>query len=100
MSEQDKRNTMQLELTCFIWSELELREQRWPVYSRCNIGAYEMMYAVHEFAEHYYPVATSSDLEWLDILYVKCATIADEVHRFMNNNGYVPTWSELGVNHD
>ena len=50
MSEQDKRNTMQLELTCFIWSELELREQRCPVYNQYNIGAYEMMHAVHELA--------------------------------------------------
>lgn len=97
MSEQDKRNTMQLELTCFIWSELELRELRWPVYNWCNIGAYEVMQAVHEIAEHYRPVAAGSDLEWLDILYVQCATIADNMHNFMRNNQRMPTWSELGI---
>ena len=100
MSEQDKRNTMQLELTCFIWSELELREQRWPVYNRCDIGAYEVLQAVQEIAEHYRPVAASSAFEWLDILYVRCANIADRIHSFMSNNGRMPTWSELGVNHD
>lgn len=97
MSEQDKRSTMQLELTCFIWSELELREQRWPVYNRCNIGAYEVLQAVHEIAEHYRPVAASSDLEWLDILYVRCANIADRIHSFMSNEGRMPTWAELGI---
>lgn len=100
MPEQYKRNTMQLELTCFIWSELELREQRWPVYNRCSIEAYEMMHAVHEIAAHYRPVAASSELDWLDILYVKCAVIADRIHEFMNNHEYVPTWTELGINND
>lgn len=102
MTEQNKPSnlTMTTELTCFIWSELELREQRWPVYNQCNIGAYEVMHAVHEIAEHYRPVAASSDVEWLDILYVRCAQIADSIHSFMYRNECMPTWSELGLNHD
>lgn len=97
MSEQDKHNAMQLELTCFIWSELELRELNWPVYNQCNIGAYEVMQAVHEIAAQYYPVAASSNLEWLDILYIHCTAIADGIHQFMLNNQCMPTWSELGI---
>lgn len=97
MSEQDKRNTMQLELTCFIWSELELREQRWPVYNRCGIGAYEVLQAVQEIAEHYRPVAAGSHFDWLDILYVQCAKIADDMHSFISKHSRMPTWSELGI---
>lgn len=89
--------TMTTELVCFIWSELELREQRWPVYNQCNIGAYEVMHAVHEIAEHYRPVAASSNLEWLDVLYAVCGAIAEEIHKFMRNNRRMPTWSELGI---
>lgn len=97
MSEQDKRKVLQMELTCFIWSELELLEMRRPVYSQCRVGGYEMLYAVQDIAEHYSPVAYSSSEEWLDILYVNCAKIAQAMHKFMHDNKCVPTWSELGV---
>lgn len=97
MSEQDKRNAMTLELACFIWSELELREQRWPAYNYCRIGAYEVFQAVHDLTRHFYPVAASSSLDWLDILYVHCADIADGIHKFMRDNQRMPTWSDLGI---
>lgn len=87
--------TMTTELACFIWSELELRELRWPVYNQCNTGAYEVMHAVYEIAEHYRPVAARTDLPWLDVLYVQCAAIADSIHNFMRYNKYIPTWSDL-----
>lgn len=91
--------TQVIELSHFIWSELELQELKWPVYNSCNTGAYEIMYACYDIATQLRPVAANNDTPWLDTLYITCSNIACSMHTFMRREGRVPTWADLGDYH-
>lgn len=89
------RLTPAMELSHFIWSELELLEFKYPVYSTCNIGAYEVMRYCFDVANDLHPAVCFSAEDWLDVLYITCNDIASYIHSFMQRNEYLPSSNDI-----
>lgn len=86
-----------MELSHFIWSELEILELKSPVSicPKCDVAAVDVMYCCHEIAEHLQQVVKRADKDWLDILYITCADVACTIHAFMCRENKLPTWADL-----
>lgn len=92
-----------VELSHFIWSELERFELASPVYDGAGLGGYEAMCLCLDMAEDLLPTVWDGPqpctfilCDWTFILYERCSEVAQAMHAYMLKYKEVPTWADLG----
>lgn len=85
-----------LELSHFIWSELERFECTVPVYDDAGLGGYEAMYLCLSMAEDLAPTVPVGSEPWTSVLYEHCSEVARAMHSYMCKYKEPPSWADLG----
>ena len=85
-----------VELSHFIWSELERFELASPVYDGAGLGGYEAMCLCLDMAEDLLPTVWGGSQPWTFILYERCSEVAQAMHAYMSKYKESPTWAGLG----
>ena len=85
-----------VELSHFIWSELERFELSSPVYDDAGLGGYEAMCLCLDMAEDLLPAVWDGPQPWTFILYEHCSEVAHAMHAYMSKYKEPPTLADLG----
>lgn len=87
---------LSVELSHFIWSELERFECAIPVYDDAGLGGYEAMWLCMGMAEDLLPAVLDGQDPWTSVLYERCSEVARAMHAYMREYKEPPTWAGLG----
>ena len=85
-----------VELSHFIWSELERLECSVPVYDDAGLGGYEAMCLCLDMAEDLLPTVLCGSEPWTSVLYERCSEVAWAMHLYMSKHKEPPSWAGLG----
>lgn len=85
-----------VELSHFIWSELERFEYAVPVYDDAGLGGYEAMCLCLDMAEDLLPTVAGGLEPWTSVLYERCSEVAHAMHLYMRKHKEPPSWAGLG----
>lgn len=85
-----------VELSHFIWSELERFECAVPVYDDAGLGGYEAMCLCLYMAGDLLPTVSGGSEPWTSVLYERCSEVARAMHSYMRKYKEPPSWADLG----